>query len=108
MKVCPTCKSAMHYADSTFCSQDGARLEEKPTHHCGYEIGPFDKFCPKCGERIEGKRSQRAGQNEQSPANADASGPKAGTSAQESDDELTPREEALNRFHESREWNSRG
>lgn len=51
-KICPECRAILHAPDDVFCYKDGTRLEERPAHDCGRELGPHDKFCPKCGRKV--------------------------------------------------------
>lgn len=51
---CPTCSNEQIKSNHTiFCYKDGSKMESVETHACGYEIGRYDIFCPKCGERVK-------------------------------------------------------
>lgn len=49
---CPKCKSTLHASGDKFCYADGTELSILATHDCGREVGPYDKFCPRCGKDL--------------------------------------------------------
>jgi hypothetical protein len=53
MKTCPKCNSTLNGVDDIYCYRDGSLLVEQLTHSCGRQLGPHDKFCPKCGDSFE-------------------------------------------------------
>lgn len=52
MKKCPVCNETyMNF--NYFCTKDGTALKQFPACKCGEEYHPKDKFCCKCGKKIE-------------------------------------------------------
>jgi uncharacterized Zn finger protein (UPF0148 family) len=76
-KHCPKCKTTLVAVDDEFCYRDGTRLVNMPIHDCGRELGPFDKFCPKCGkdlteETVTAEQSKQATERAERDAQLDA------------------------------------
>ena len=74
---CPKCKSTLHERGDKFCYLDGTELKVGQIHDCGRELGPHDRFCPKCGkdlteETVTAEQSKQATERAERDAQLEA------------------------------------
>jgi hypothetical protein len=54
--ICPACGTP---AAGNFCAGCGASLARRACAHCQAELSPQARFCHRCGQRVEGRASDR-------------------------------------------------
>jgi predicted amidophosphoribosyltransferase len=51
--ICPMCKNTLASGDDKFCYRDGTEMVPRDMCTCGRNLSPHDKYCPKCGKKVE-------------------------------------------------------